>query len=131
MKITLIFLFFISIPLTSVSQNWKVYSDSVLTSYKEGKIYRANHFIKLADEDLKISNSIKDTTYADYLYRKGITLIENNSSKLVKNYKANEVRTVDLNVGRCVHQASRQRRRRMPNHFLNLSLELKKCFSWK
>lgn len=65
-------LLFICFPCFAYSQQWHQYSDSVLVNFKKNNIEKATHFIELADEELIKSKFIKDTIYADYLYRKGV-----------------------------------------------------------
>ena len=71
-----ILLLLVFLPFLMFSQQWHAYSDSVIVNYKKNNIERATHFIELADEEINKSKLIKDTIYADYLYRKGITKIE-------------------------------------------------------
>lgn len=71
-----IFLFLtICMPFFVYSQQWKQYSDSIykITSmkYNQSDLDRANKFIQLADNEIENIKVNKDTTYADYLYRKG------------------------------------------------------------
>lgn len=70
-KIKLLFLV-IFFPCLVYSQQWQQYSDSVFVYFKKNDIDKASHFIELADIDLAKSNIIKDTLYADYIYRKGV-----------------------------------------------------------
>jgi CHAT domain-containing protein len=71
MKIILYcFMFFL--PYAVFSQQWHTYSDSVLVYFKKNDINKASYFIDLADVDLAKSKIIRDTVYADYLYRKGV-----------------------------------------------------------
>lgn len=73
-------------PFFSFSQKWKVYSDSVFIYFKNGNLDNANKYVHLADNDLLNSRIVEDTIYADYLYRKGITLNENgNFDKTIFN----------------------------------------------
>ena len=78
------FLFIISIE--AFSQQWHAYSDSVLVNFKKNDIDKASHFIDLADVDLAKSKIIRDTLYADYLYRKGVvkSSLGNYDSTLLK-----------------------------------------------
>jgi CHAT domain-containing protein len=69
-KILYCFLFFL--PFSVFSQQWQQYSDSVLVYFKKNNIDKASHFIDLADVELAKSKIIRDTLYADYLYRKGV-----------------------------------------------------------
>ncbi|TRX01349.1 CHAT domain-containing protein [Flavobacterium gawalongense] len=71
-KITGFILFIIYFPFAVYSQQWHQYSDSIISSIRKNDLEKASRFIELADIDLEKSNVIKDTIYADYLYRKGI-----------------------------------------------------------
>ena len=74
-KIKILF-FIICFPCFAYSQNWHAYSDSIhkITSVKHDKkdLEKANRFIELADKGIEKMDVIKDTIYADYLYRKGV-----------------------------------------------------------
>lgn len=72
MKKFKILFFIICLPCFAYSQQWQQYSDSVLVYFKKNDIDKASHFIELADIDLAKNNVIRDTLYADYIYRKGI-----------------------------------------------------------
>ncbi len=65
----------ISFPHFLFSQQWHAYSDSItkITSVKHEKkdLEKANKLIELAEKDIEKNGCIKDTIYADYLYRKG------------------------------------------------------------
>ena len=69
-KIKVLF-FIICFPCFAYSQQWQQYSDSVLFYFKKNNIDKASNFIELADADLAKSKILRDTLYADYLYRKG------------------------------------------------------------
>lgn len=72
MKKYKVLFFIVCIPCFAYSQQWQQYSDSVFVYFKKNDIDKASHFIELADIDLAKSNIIKDTLYADYIYRKGV-----------------------------------------------------------
>lgn len=72
MKRVKVLFFIICLPCLAYSQQWQQYSDSVLVYFKKNDLNRASHFIDLADVDLAKSNVIRDTLYADYIYRKGV-----------------------------------------------------------
>ena len=82
----ILYCFFFLLPFTLFSQQWHAYSDSVLVYYKKNDIDKASHFIDLADVDLAKSKIIRDTLYADYLYRKGVvkSSLGNYDSTLLK-----------------------------------------------
>jgi len=65
----------ICIPLIAFSQQWQQYSDSVLVNLKNNNVNNAIYFIGLADNILAKSTLVKDTVYADYLYRKGVVKV--------------------------------------------------------
>lgn len=67
-----ILLFFVFFTCFVSSQTWQQYSDSVLVYFKKNDIEKTTQYINLADIELSKSNIIKDTVYADYLYRKGV-----------------------------------------------------------
>ena len=71
-KYILVLLFSISLPCFVYSQEWKQYSDSVISNIKKNDYTRASYFIDLADKNIEKSLVVKDTLYADYIYRKGI-----------------------------------------------------------
>lgn len=68
----LLFLCFLTLPITNYSQQWHQYSDSIISNINKNNLGKASRFVELADADLKNLNVIKDTIYADYLYRKDI-----------------------------------------------------------
>lgn len=70
-KIKLLFLV-VFFPCLVYSQQWQQYSDSVLVYFKKNDIEKASNFIELADINLEKSKVIRDTIYADYIYRKGV-----------------------------------------------------------
>ncbi len=76
MKKFKVLFFIVCLPCFVYSQEWKQYSDSIykITSVKHDKkdLEKANRFIELADIDIEKKNAVKDTTYADYLYLKGV-----------------------------------------------------------
>lgn len=72
MKKFKVLFFIVCFPCFAYSQQWQQYSDSVFVYFKKNDIDKASHFIELADIDLAKSNIIKDTLYADYIYRKGV-----------------------------------------------------------
>jgi CHAT domain-containing protein len=63
---------FVLFPFIVFSQSWQQYSDSVLVYFKKNDIEKTTQFINLADNELSKINIIKDTIYADYIYRKGV-----------------------------------------------------------
>lgn len=67
-----ILLFFVFFTCFVSSQTWQQYSDSVLVYFKKNDIEKTTQYINLADIELSKSNTIKDTIFADYLYRKGV-----------------------------------------------------------
>ena len=69
-KITLFII--ISFPNFLFSQQWQQYSDSVISNIKKNDYNRASYFIDLADKNIEKSLVVKDTLYADYIYRKGV-----------------------------------------------------------
>lgn len=75
MKKSVLYIFFLFLPCLVISQQWQVYSDSItkITSVKHEKkdLEKAIKLIELAENDIKKNGCIKDTIYADYLYRKG------------------------------------------------------------
>ena len=62
--------FIICLPYLANAQQWQQYSDSVFVNFKKNKIDKTLNFIELADNDIAKSNVLKDTTYAEYIYRK-------------------------------------------------------------
>lgn len=70
-KIKVLF-FIVCLPFLAHAQQWHQYSDSVLVNFKKNNIEKAKYFIGLADADLQQTLVLKDTIYADYLYRKGV-----------------------------------------------------------
>lgn len=85
MKLRFLIIFLILTSLNQMNaQKWHLYSDSTLMYYKKNDLDKANYFIKLADKEIENSTIKKDTIYADFLYRKGIILIEN--KKFDENY---------------------------------------------
>jgi hypothetical protein len=75
-KVNLFLLALVFAPCFSFSQQWKQYSDSVIVYFKKNDIVKASNFIELADIDLAKSKIIRDTLYADYMYRKGVVNYE-------------------------------------------------------
>ena len=69
--ILLLFLTFF-IPLLASSQKWILYSDSVLFHFKNNATSDAIRFIDSADAEINKIIAIKDTNYAEFLYRKGV-----------------------------------------------------------
>ena len=67
-----ILLFFVFFTCFVSSQTWQQYSDSVFVNLKNNNIKKTLKFIELADNEISKSNIIKDTIYADYIYRKGV-----------------------------------------------------------
>jgi hypothetical protein len=65
-------LFIICFPFTIYSQKWQQYSDSIMSNIRKNDLEKASRFIELADKELVQSKVMKDTLYADYLYRKGV-----------------------------------------------------------
>jgi CHAT domain-containing protein len=96
-KIKLLFLV-IFFPCLVYSQQWQQYSDSVLVYFKKNDVEKASHFIKLADIDLEKLNIVKDTIYADYLYRKGGVLSDQGyyDSSLLKQSLDNLKLSLDI-----------------------------------
>ena len=74
-KIKVLF-FIICLPCIAYSQQWHQYSDSIISNIKKSDYKRADNFIDLADSNIGKSIVIKDTLYADYLYRKGVVKYE-------------------------------------------------------
>nr|WP_314896921.1 CHAT domain-containing tetratricopeptide repeat protein [uncultured Flavobacterium sp.] len=74
MKIKQLLLFgcFFILPFANYSQQWHQYSDSIMANIRKNDLDKASRFIGLADKELMQSKAIKDTLYADYLYRKGV-----------------------------------------------------------
>ncbi len=70
-KITLFIIF--SLPHFLFSQQWISYSDSIISNIKKSNFNKASYFVDLSDKEIDILTVKKDTLYADYLYRKGIT----------------------------------------------------------
>ena len=69
------------------SQTWQEYSDSIYKIMQYGDWKDAYNLIDETDELLEIQGFVIDTTYADYLYRKGVLLnsIEKNDSASFEN----------------------------------------------
>lgn len=65
-------LFLFSFPNNSYSQQWHQYSDSIYKCISKDDLKKASHFIELAENNIDYKNVIKDTLYADYLYRKSV-----------------------------------------------------------
>jgi len=53
-------------------QNWVRHSDSIISNIRNNNLSKAKIFLKLAEKDLSKSTFIRDTVYADFLYRKGL-----------------------------------------------------------
>jgi CHAT domain-containing protein len=85
-KYLLIVLFLLSFPFANYSQQWHQYSDSIMSNIRKNDLEKASRFIELADKELAQSKVIKDTLYADYLYRKGV----------IESYQGNYATTIFL-----------------------------------
>ena len=72
MKKSIFYISFIFFPYFLFSQQWQAYSDSILFNIKGDNIQRASHFVDIVDKEIENSLIVKDTIYADYLYRKGV-----------------------------------------------------------
>ena len=70
-RIQLVFLFLFLSSSSLKSQTWQVYSDSIYKIMQSGDWKDAYNLIDETDELLDVQGFIIDTTYADYLYRKG------------------------------------------------------------
>ena len=107
MKKFKVLFFIVCIPCFAYSQQWQQYSDSVFVYFKKNDIDKASHFIELADIDLAKSNIIKDTLYADYIYRKGVvksslgdydsTLLKQSLDIWESNTKKNYLKIMKIN----------------------------------
>lgn len=67
-----ILLFLVFLPCFVSSQTWQQYSDSLIHYINKNNLEKANYFDNLIDSQLNYQKIIKDTIYADYLYRKGV-----------------------------------------------------------
>ena len=65
-------LFLFSFPNYILSQQWYQYSDSIISNINKNDLKKASQFVELADTEIGQLKVIKDTLYADYLYRKGV-----------------------------------------------------------
>jgi len=78
-KYITLFLLLMCLHLGAHSQKWQLYSDSIMriisVKFNKEDLQKASQFLQLADYDLEQVNVIKDTIYADYLYRKGYVKI--------------------------------------------------------
>jgi len=85
-KALFLFLFLFSIS-NLKSQTWQEYSDSIYKIMQSGDWQDAYNLIDKTDELLDVQGFVIDTTYADYLYRKGVLLksIEKNDSASFEN----------------------------------------------
>jgi CHAT domain-containing protein len=74
MKKCIFFLIFFifCLPCFTYSQQWHQYSDSIISNIQKNDLDKASRFLELANAEMKGLKVIKDTIYADYLYRKGI-----------------------------------------------------------
>jgi hypothetical protein len=107
MRKSVLLLFLVFLPYSLFSQQWHQYSDSVLVNFKKNNIEKAKYFIDLADDDLAKSKIIRDTFYADYLYRKGVlkSSLRDYDSTLLKqaldiwesSYKKNYLKIMKIN----------------------------------
>ena len=68
-KLVLIFFF---ISANCYSQEWVKYSDSIYSNIVKGEIDKAYEFLSLAELELSKNAIIRDTIYADFLFRKGL-----------------------------------------------------------
>ncbi|MBC8299117.1 MAG: CHAT domain-containing protein [Pelagibacterales bacterium] len=86
-RIQLVFLFLFLSSSSLKSQTWQVYSDSIYKIMQSGDWKDAYNLIDETDELLDIQGFVIDTTYADYLYRRGVLLniIEENYSASLEN----------------------------------------------
>lgn len=69
---TLLLLLLVIFPCFVFSQQLRQYSDSIYKCIKTNDLIKASKFIELADKEIEKSSIIKDTIYADYLYRKSL-----------------------------------------------------------
>lgn len=60
------------LPCIMLGQKWQEYSDSISFNFKQNNIDKTLYYIELADKDLAKFNISKDTTYAEYMYRKAV-----------------------------------------------------------
>lgn len=69
---TLLLLLLVILPCFVFSQQLRQYSDSIYKCIKTNDLKKASKFIELADKEIEKLSIIKDTIYADYLYRKSL-----------------------------------------------------------
>lgn len=71
-KQLLLFACLLILPFTNYSQQWHQYSDSIISNIQKNNLDNAVRFLQMADVEMKGLKVIKDTIYADFLYRKDI-----------------------------------------------------------
>ena len=62
----------IVIPQTIFPQKWHSYSDSIIVNIRKNDFEKASRFVELADKEINTNTNLKDTIYADYIYRKSV-----------------------------------------------------------
>ncbi len=67
-----ILLFLVFLPCLMTSQQWHQYSDSIISNINKKNYENASKFLELADSDITKLKPVKDTIYADFVYRKGV-----------------------------------------------------------
>lgn len=69
-KVFIILIFLL--PIFVFSQQWHAYSDSIISNINKNNYEKASRFLELADSDISNLKPVKDTIYADFIYRKGV-----------------------------------------------------------
>lgn len=69
---TTLLILLVIFPCFVFSQQLRQYSDSIYKCIKSNDLKNASKFIELADKEIEKTSIIKDTIYADYLYRKSL-----------------------------------------------------------
>ena len=139
MKKFKVLFFIICIPCFVYSQQWQVYSDSVLVNFKKNNIEKVKYFIGLADTDMQQNIVIKDTLYADYIYRKGIvkSLLGDYDSTLLKqsldiwelSSKKNYLKIMKINYWLGTNYYSSANQSQNKTEMDSSYIYLKKCYS--
>jgi len=80
-KLFFLVLFFFN-GYSSFSQDWVKHSDSIYSNILKNDTKKAKEFLDLTEKEIRKTTIVKDTLYADFLYRKGLVHYFNKEESL-------------------------------------------------